>query len=163
MLLAGNAMLQRLAFQQLHGDERTALEFANVVNGADVRMVERGSGARFATESLDSLSVMRNIVGQEFQRDIATETRVLGLINHTHSAAADLFEHVVMRDGATNHRSGIRHRTGSLSQPHIAGKRADGREAALDKVGASHWRELLSPANAMREAVCSVASNSQLE
>jgi hypothetical protein len=76
--------------------------------------------------------------------------------------AARLFRRHVRNGADGTARTG--EKIGALkSQPHIAGKRADGREAALDKVGASHWRELLSPANAMREAVCSVASNSQLE
>ena len=38
---------ERLAFDQLHGDERQAVGFADFVNDADVRMIERGGGARF--------------------------------------------------------------------------------------------------------------------
>ncbi len=38
--LGRNAMLERLPFQQLHGDEGLASELISVVNRADVRMVE---------------------------------------------------------------------------------------------------------------------------
>src|SRR5208282_5859010 len=48
---AMDAMLQRLTVQQLHGDEWDATFFINVVNRADVRMIERRSGLGFAAES----------------------------------------------------------------------------------------------------------------
>ena len=54
-----------------------------------------------------------NVVGPEFQRVIAAETRVLALYA-TPVRRHRPFGPVVMRDRATNHRSGIRHRTGSL-------------------------------------------------
>ena len=38
--LAGDAMLQGLAFEQLHGDEGPAFEFADIVNRADVGMIQ---------------------------------------------------------------------------------------------------------------------------
>ena len=38
--LGGDAMLERLPFQQLHHDEGLAFVSADVVNGADVGMVE---------------------------------------------------------------------------------------------------------------------------
>ena len=40
----GKALLQRLAPQQLRGDERLAFIFIDVVNGADVGVMERRSG-----------------------------------------------------------------------------------------------------------------------
>jgi hypothetical protein len=43
-------MLQRLAFQKLHGDERLAVMLANLVNRADVRVIEGESGASFSLE-----------------------------------------------------------------------------------------------------------------
>ena len=98
MASAGDAMLQRLALQQLHGDEGTPFEFPDIVNGADARMIERGCSARFAPESLDRLGVLGNIVGKKFQRNIPAEARVLGLINHAHSAAAEFLEDAVMRN-----------------------------------------------------------------
>src|ERR1700733_5831289 len=45
--LPRDAVLERYALEQLHRDEGTPLEFSNVVNRADVRMVKRGRGARF--------------------------------------------------------------------------------------------------------------------
>jgi hypothetical protein len=47
----GNAALQRRAVEMFHGDERFSVLFANVVNCADVRMIERGSGLRFTLKA----------------------------------------------------------------------------------------------------------------
>ena len=69
----GDAMLQRLPLEQLHGDERAAFEFADIINRANIRMIQRRGGARLAAESLDGLRVLRNVVRKEFQRHIAAE------------------------------------------------------------------------------------------
>jgi hypothetical protein len=71
--------------------KRAALKFSNIVNGADVGVIERGCGARFAAKSFDGLRVLRNIVRKEFQRHVPAKTRVLGLVNHAHSSAAQFF------------------------------------------------------------------------
>ena len=47
-------MLQRDAFQKFHGDERLPVLFANVVDRADVRMIQRGGGLRFALKACQS-------------------------------------------------------------------------------------------------------------
>ena len=73
MRLSANAVLEGLALEQFHGDKRAAFEFSNIVNGADVGMIERGCGARFAAESLDGLRVLGNVVGKEFQRNVAAQ------------------------------------------------------------------------------------------
>ena len=111
-------MLQRLPLEQFHGDEGAAFEIANIVNGANVWMIQRGCGAGFAAEALDGLRVLRNIVRKKFERHIAAEARVFGFVNHAHSAAAQFFEHGVMRDGEANHRTGggVRHGRCSLLQ-----------------------------------------------
>ena len=114
--LSVDAVFERLALEQLHGDERTAFEFADIVNGADVGMIERGRGARFAAETLDGLSVLGDVVGKEFQRDTAAEARVLGFVDHAHSAAAQFFQDAVVGDGAADNGGSIRHRPSILRQ-----------------------------------------------
>ena len=80
-------MFERLPFEQLHGNERAAFEFADIVNSADVRMIERRGGAGFAAEPLDGLGVLGNVVGKEFQGNATTEAGVGGFVDHAHSTA----------------------------------------------------------------------------
>ena len=101
--LAIDAMPQRLAFEQLHDDERTGVLLVNLMNGADVGIVQRGCGAGFALKSLESLGVLGQFVGKEFQSDIAAEAQILGLIDNTHPAATELLNDPVMRDGLADH------------------------------------------------------------
>jgi len=60
-------MLQRHAIQELHGDERLAALLADVVNRADVGMVESRRGLRFTLKTGNSLGVFGYFIGQEFQ------------------------------------------------------------------------------------------------
>jgi len=46
-----DAMLQRQPVQKLHGDERCAVLVINLVDGADVRMIQCGSSLRFSLEA----------------------------------------------------------------------------------------------------------------
>ena len=77
--------------------------FADVVDGADVGMIQSRGSARFALETLERLGVARQLVGQELQGDKAAEPRVFGLVNHAHPAAAQLLHNAVVRDGLPNH------------------------------------------------------------
>src|SRR5215831_5434516 len=66
------------------------------VDGADVRMIQRRSGARFALESLERQRVLRQVGRQELQRHLAAELGVFRLIDDTHAAATDSAKHSVM-------------------------------------------------------------------
>ena len=84
-------------------------EFADIVNRADVGVIQRGSGASFAAKALDGLRVLGNIVGQKFQGHAAAQARVLGLVNDAHATAAQFFQHGVVRNGLPDDGSGVRH------------------------------------------------------
>src|SRR5216683_76009 len=114
--LPANTVLESLALEQLHGDKRTAFELTNIVNCANVRMIEQGCGARFAPESLDRLSVLGNVVGKEFQCNIPAKARVPGFVDHAHASASQFFQDAVMQDGAPDHGGSIRHRPSILRQ-----------------------------------------------
>ena len=69
------------------------------VDGADVGMVQGGGSASFAAEAFQRLLILRNFVRQEFQSHEAAEHGVLGLVHHTHPAAAELLDDAVVRNG----------------------------------------------------------------
>jgi len=81
-------VLEGLALEQFHGDEGLAVVLVDLVNRADIGMVEGGGGARFALKPLQCLAITGEFRWQEFQRDAASQLAVLGLENHTHPAAA---------------------------------------------------------------------------
>ena len=56
-----------------------AVVFADVVDGADIGMIEGGGGFGFALEAFEGLRVASEIVGEEFESDGAIEARVLRL------------------------------------------------------------------------------------
>ena len=100
---AGDAVLQGQAIQILHGDEGLAILFADVVNGADVGMVERGSRLGLAAKALERLAVLGHIFGEKLQGDEAIEASVFGFVNDTHAATTQLFDDAVVRDGLADH------------------------------------------------------------
>ena len=101
--LTQEAMLQRDAIEKLHRDEGAAFFFADVVNRADVGMVQRRCGFRFAPESFQRLTIVGQLFGQELKSNEAVKPYVLGLIDHSHPAAAQLLDDAVVRDGLPNH------------------------------------------------------------
>ena len=101
--MPGDQVLQRHAIQELHGDEHAAVFFADVINGADVGMVQRRSGLRLAPEAFQRLRVLRDVVGQELEGDETVQARVLGLVDHAHAAAAELSEDAVVRNRRVDH------------------------------------------------------------
>ena len=93
---AADQVLERGAVEELHDEEGAALFFADVVDGADVGMIEGGRSFGFAAKTLERLAVLREIFGQELECDKATKARVLSLVDHAHTAAAELFDDPVM-------------------------------------------------------------------
>jgi hypothetical protein len=73
-----DASRERPSLQELHHDERVAILLADLMNRADVRMVQRGGGACFGLESFQRLRMGGHVIRQELEGDVAAETDVLG-------------------------------------------------------------------------------------
>ena len=81
---------QRLAFQQLADEVRIVfLVAADVVDREQVGMIEHPGGARLLFEAQQPLAIADGDVGQNLDRHVAPEARVLGAIHHAHAALAD--------------------------------------------------------------------------
>src|ERR1700730_12978123 len=104
--MTGNHVFQRHAIHELHGNERLAFVLPNLVDGANIRMVERGSSTSFAAKAFERLWVFSYILGEELQSDKATKFGVLGLVYDTHPAAAQLLDDAVVRNGLADHKDG---------------------------------------------------------
>src|SRR6185437_11683934 len=77
--MVADQMLQSLSFQILHYDERSAVVLPNVVDGADIGVIETGSGLGLAPEAAERLLVSGDVLGKELERDEAAEAGVCSL------------------------------------------------------------------------------------
>ncbi len=102
----GDAVRQGHAVQKLHGDEGMAVLFANVVDGADIGMVQGGSGLGFALKTSESVGIAGNVFGQELESNEAVKAGVFGFVNHAHAATAELLDDAVVRNGLADHGAG---------------------------------------------------------
>jgi hypothetical protein len=96
-------MLQGRAFKELHHDVGAAILFADVVDRANVGMVERRGRLSFTLESLQGLMVPRQGFGQEFECGEAVQLGILGLVDHTHPAATKLLQNPIVGNGFACH------------------------------------------------------------
>ena len=53
----GDQLAERLAVDELEGQERNAVRFLDRVDGDDVRMIERGGGACLALEAFAAVGI----------------------------------------------------------------------------------------------------------
>src|SRR5262252_11171668 len=75
--IACNQFLQRHAVKEFHGDEDTAVGIANVVDRADVGMVEGRVSTCFALEAVAQLGIVGEVVGEKLQCDKTAKASVL--------------------------------------------------------------------------------------
>src|ERR1700677_500445 len=97
-----DAVLQRHAIQKLHGDEHIAVLVINLVNGANIQMIQSNTLLGFALETAESLRIFGYVVGQELQGYEPSEFDILGFVNHSHPAAAKFLHDAEMLDGLTD-------------------------------------------------------------
>jgi hypothetical protein len=85
-----------LPFQQFHGDEGSPIGLIDFVDGADVRVVQRGRSLGLPPKTAESLGVVGEFVGKELEGDVATELEVLSLVHHAHAPTPDPAEDAVI-------------------------------------------------------------------
>ena len=89
-------VLQRQPIQKLHDDEALLALLDNVVNRADVGMIQCRGGFRFTPETGQCLRVFGYFVWQELEGNKPAELHILSLIDDAHPAAAQLFDDAVV-------------------------------------------------------------------
>ena len=87
----------------LDRDEGSLLNFVDFINRADVGMIESGCRTSLATETFQGLGILSYFFRQKLQSHESAEARVLGLIDNTHTAAAELLNDAVVRDDLADH------------------------------------------------------------
>ena len=92
---ARNPLVERLALHQFHRDELDAAVAADVEHGDDVRVVERGGGARLLREPAPGVVVQAASREEGFQRDVAVQPGVAGAIDLAHASGAERLEDLI--------------------------------------------------------------------
>ncbi len=134
---AGNHGAQSKAVEELHDEVRVTFLFGDLVNGADVGMVQGRGGAGLAAKAFERLRVVGKFVRQEFERDEAAELQIFGLVDDAHPTATESFEDTVMRDGPANHGDGGAHPMAAILGG--AGRASQRGWAALQPLGAGRF------------------------
>jgi hypothetical protein len=62
---------------------------AELVDNADVRMIQRGHGASFAFKTFECAGVGRKFLRKELHRDPAAEFQVLRAVDYPHTSRAE--------------------------------------------------------------------------
>jgi hypothetical protein len=122
----GDVVLQRRAFQKLHGNVRFSILFADVVDGADVGMIQGRRCLGFALKPGERLWVSCDVFGEELERDETMEASILGFVDDAHTAATELLDDAIMRDGLADHGEGTKLWSVMLGAPELGVNGADG-------------------------------------
>ena len=85
---------QGVPADQLGSDPVDTVVAADVVNGDDVRVVERAGGAGFALETRDTVRVARQAGGQHLDGHVALQAGVAGAPDLAHAAAPQQFHNL---------------------------------------------------------------------
>ena len=107
--LAGSGFLQGPPVEKFHGDKFAAVLLADIVNRANVRMIQRRRCLRFAPKTFQRNRIVRHFNRKEFQGDGAMQPGVFRLVNDAHPTAAKLAEDAVVRERLADLRRRIRH------------------------------------------------------
>src|SRR5208282_3495449 len=79
---------ERLAFEIFHDQEVAAILRTNVVERADIRMLERRNSFCFALHALSQFRVRGKMRRQNLDSNNSVEARVLGAVDFAHPARA---------------------------------------------------------------------------
>ena len=80
---------QRLTLHEFHDQEVDAFVLADIMERADVRVVQAGDHSGFAFEPLARLRAVQNPVRQHLHRNSSVEPNITGPIDLTHAARAE--------------------------------------------------------------------------
>lgn len=107
---AGQALGKRLPLVVRHRDERLPVYLANLIDGADVWMIQRTGGSGLAPQALSRFVAGRRSGRKKLQSDMAMQVRVFGEPDRAHATGPEVTEDGVMGDSAADHNRILRRR-----------------------------------------------------
>src|SRR4030095_14731119 len=91
-------LTKRLAIDKLGRDESDIPNCPDLVNRENVRMIQARSCLRFLNESLETMLIRREGLGQNLDRNGAIKFSILRPIPLAHPAFADLGNNAIVRE-----------------------------------------------------------------
>src|SRR4029077_4964468 len=102
-------MLECQPIEKFHHDERLTILLVNLVDCANVGMVQCRCSLRLALKACQSPRIACNLFGQELESDKAVELYILSFVDNPHPAPAEFFDNAVVRDGLPDKLGGCAH------------------------------------------------------
>ena len=119
--VGGDDLFQRLPAYELHDDEGCAVVLAHVVDVDDVRVRERGGGARLAFEAGAEAGVGGELRSWRFDRHVAAEEEIVTEVDDRHPALAEATADAI----ATSYQCLRLNHHASVCRPVVFGIRKD--------------------------------------
>src|SRR5215510_5272469 len=88
-------LTQRAACDKLRSDEVAAICLAKIIDGKNVRVIERAGRAGFTFQTEDPFRAVE-AGRQEFQRRLSSQSRIVGEINRAHAASTQFSHQAVV-------------------------------------------------------------------
>ena len=98
---SSNALREIVSLDQFHHEGGHAPALFEAVDGGDVWVVQRGERLGFTLEAREPISVVRERLGQDLDRDVAIQLRVAGPEDLPHAAFADAGDNFVDTETGT--------------------------------------------------------------
>jgi len=95
---------QRRPGDVLHHQVVDAVLAVEIVDRADVRVVQPCQGQRLFAKAHAGRFAVEGAAGEDLQRHVPLEPLVTGPVHDTHPARTNLLDQAVVSEGATNHR-----------------------------------------------------------
>src|SRR5271156_4216358 len=96
-----------MAGNQFHSEKINIILRAEFKNSFDVGVVELGERQSFLAELFSCSFVSDRAAGQHLHCNVTVELFVMGAVNFTHPARADLLNDSIMAERPANHGQGI--------------------------------------------------------
>src|SRR5437667_1745782 len=82
-----DALGERFTFHEFQHEKARAVRFLKIVDGGDIRMIERGEHFRFTLEAGDAVMIAGKFVGQDLDGHFTLQLGIACAINLSHASA----------------------------------------------------------------------------
>ena len=106
---------QRFAFDQFKHKEAFSLGLFESVDGAYVGVIEGGQEFGLTLETLHSVGIAGEEIGQERKGDLAAQRKIVGEEDLAHASPAKLFTDSIVAKGLADHVGQILHIDGQCN------------------------------------------------